>query len=188
MLQEVLERVSFFGVLYRIDVEFYQEMRCRGCVICGGPLYNGFYERKARGSPVPIPEQYDKRMSMYCGHCYKRHLPQSCLYMGRRVYWGAVMLLVVTFRQQRLTGFTAQKIREKHGITSNTLRRWMSYYRDEFIHSTGWKAICGRLKADVVSAEQPCALVAHFVASAGDETDGVVSCLKFLAGGQGHGL
>lgn len=188
MLQEVLERVSFFGMLYRIDVGFYEKMRSGGCVICGGSLYNGFYERKARGSPVEIPEEYEKRMSMYCGRCGKRHLPQSCLYMGRRVYWGAVLLLVVTLRQQRLTGFSAEKIREQYQISPSTLRRWMLYYREEFIHTAGWKYICGRLQAQVVSAEQPCALVAYFVVSIGDETDGVVSCLEFLAGGQGHGL
>jgi hypothetical protein len=189
MLREVVERVSFFSVLYRIDEDLAQRVRECGCERCGGMLHSGGYIRKARGSPIEIPEQYSKRMSFCCSEegCRARTLPPSCLFMGRRVYWGPIVLLVVGLRQGRVEGFTAEKIQKKYGIRRNTLRRWMRYYREEFPQTDSWRRLRGRVVPSIEDGDV-WGLIEHFVSCHGDSTDGFVSVLVFLAGGEERAL
>lgn len=185
MLREVVQRVSFFSVLYRIDREMAERVRHGGCARCGGRLDRGTYIRKPRGSPVEIPEQYCERLSLCCSveGCRARVLPPSCLFMGRRVYWGAIVLLVVGLRQGRQEGFTAGKIQEQYGVTVNTLRRWMRYFREAFPQTQRWKRLRGRLVSSVLDGDIA-GLLEHFVASHGDCARGMVAALSFLSGGE----
>jgi len=190
MLKEVVERVSFFSVLYQIDQEMAERVRQKGCVRCGGRLDRGSYARKPRGSPVDIPEEYCERLSLCCSAegCRARALPPSCLFMGRRVYWGAVVLLVVALRQGRDTGYSARKIQERYDVTRSTLRRWMGYFREGFPQSSSWKRLRGRVGSWVADGDIR-GLLDHFVAVQGDSQAGLISCLLFLSGGgEEHGL
>jgi hypothetical protein len=110
-------------------------------------------------------------------------LAPSCLFLGRRVYWGSIVLLVVGLRQGRKEGFTAQKIRERYGVTRNTLQRWMRYFREEFSKTEIWKCKRGRLGSWVQDGDIA-GFLEHFVTSQGDSTRGFVSALLFLSGGE----
>jgi hypothetical protein len=103
--------------------------------------------------------------------------------MGRRVYWGAVVLLVVGLRQGRTEGFSARKIQEQYGVTRSTLRRWMRYFRDEFPKSESWRRLRGRVVSSVSDGDIA-GLLKYFVASCGDDTRGLVFALVFLSGGE----
>lgn len=185
MIEEVVRSVSFYTLLYQFDTEMVEEARQAGCALCGGRLDRGTYIRKPRGSPVEIPEQYCKRQSLCCAKegCRSRTLPPSCLFMGRRVYWGAIILLVVGLRQGRQEGFTARKIQKQYGVTVNTLRRWMRYFREEFPQTAVWKGLRGRLVSSIHDGDIA-GLLEYFLASRGDSTSGIVSALEFLSGGK----
>lgn len=71
---------------------------------CGGALHRANYPRKVRGLPPgasagdgaggPGPEL---RLSFCCARegCRKRHTPASLRFLGRRVYAGVVLVLVM---------------------------------------------------------------------------------------------
>jgi len=93
MISELLERSSLFSLLHRIDRDLAEEHRQKRCPVCGGPLHQSNYPRKPRGGPEDLPEEILVRRSFCCGTegCRVRSLPPSCLFMGRRVYWGVVV-------------------------------------------------------------------------------------------------
>lgn len=185
MIEEVVRSVSFYSLLYQFDTEMAEKARQGGCAVCGGRLDRGTYTRKPRGSPVEIPEQYCERQSLCCAKegCRSRTLPPSCLFMGRRVYWGAIILLVVCLRQRREEGFTIRKIQAQYGVTVSTLRRWMRYFHEEFGQTAGWKRLRGRVVSSIEDGDIS-GLLTYFIAFRGDSRSGMVSALEFLSGGK----
>ena len=155
MLLELLQKANLFHLLHQIDLDFSEQHRRQGCPYCGGPLHRASYERKPRGGPETIPEAFCIRLSLCCGRrdCRRRSLPPSCLFMGRRVYWGAVVLVVITLRQQRCSGASASKLRNLLDISHKTLVRWMRYFREAFPTSSQWQRLRGLVPATVGNSE-----------------------------------
>jgi len=81
------------------------------------------------------------------------------LFWGRRVYWGAVLLVVTTLRQQRSAGCSAQQICAVFGVTRQTLVRWLAYFRDVFPHSQTWQRLRNRWMPPVVPETIPGAVL-----------------------------
>lgn len=106
-------------------------------------------------------------------------LPPSVLFWGRRVYWGAVVLVVTALRQGRVAGFTAQQIQTRFGVTRLTLRRWCAYFRDCFPHTPAWHRLRGRLAGHVRPGHLGDLLTA-FVRARGDPEPGLVACVRAL--------
>ena len=183
MLSELLEKVSLFRILHRIDTDLCKQLRQKGCPYCGGPLHQSNYERKPRGGPETIPDEYLIRQSLCCGRpqCRRRTLPGSCLFMGRRVYWGCVILVVLTFKQNRPHSASARRIQEMFKISRETLKRWMAYFRDEFPVSIQWQRLRGRLAATVSSNQLPAGLINYFVKIFQSPQQALIGCLMFLA-------
>ena len=71
------------------------ETRKKACP-CGGRLHSANYLRKPRGTPVQLPEQECLRFSFCCDRvgCRKRVTPPSVRFMGRKVYFGAIIILI----------------------------------------------------------------------------------------------
>jgi hypothetical protein len=108
-------------------------------------------------------------------------LPPSVLFWGRRVYWGAVVLVVTALRQGRVAGVTTQRMQTLFGVTRLTLTRWLAYFRDCFPQTPAWQRLRGR----VAPAVRPGAigdLLAAFVRTRGDPEPGLVACLAALQG------
>jgi hypothetical protein len=183
MLREVLQRVSLFRLLHRIDVDLSEGRRAAGCPVCGGPLHRASYARKPRGGPASIPAEYGRRLSLCCGRegCRQRQLPPSCLFLGRRVYWGAVILVVTALRQQRGVGFSANKVHRIFGISRKTLRRWLTFFREEFPQSQQWQERRGLLSAAVRDGHLPADLLRVFTEAFQDPQKALCGCLSFLA-------
>ena len=186
MLLGVVGRISFFLLLQRFDADLEEGCRAAGCPRCGGPLHRAHYERKPRGGPSGLPEEVCVRRGLCCGavSCRRRSLPPSCLFLGRRVYWAGVILVLVTLRQQRLDGRDAARLRRQVGVSRATLARWLSWFRSEFPATPWWQRLRGRVDGAVCNEQLPSALVQHFVAAHGEEEAGLVACLRFLA--EGH--
>lgn len=186
MLPELLQKVSLFHLLHRIDIDLAKELQDGRCPHCTGPLHHSNYERKPRGGPAKIPDEYLIRFSFCCGNwnCRRRSLPPSCLFMGRKVYWGCVILVVMTLRQNRPDGTSARKVKELLGISRKTLKRWILYFRDEFPISVQWQRLRGRVDSTVRNTALPGDLVNYFLKNVDSPDQGIIACLRFLASGQ----
>ena len=187
MLREALRKVSIFRSLHRRDVEMAEKVRKGGCRHCGGPLHLGVYRRKPRGSPVEIPAEYSVRMSLCCGRpgCRRRVLPPSCLFMGRKVHWRIVIMVVMALRQRGGRRMTVEKIEEVCGVPVRTVVRWTAFFRDEFPRSRSWQRVRGRVSPAVSDGALPGAVLERFLFQHdGEVGSALVACLSFLATGE----
>jgi len=106
--------------------------------------------------------------------------------MGRRVYWGVVILVVMTLRQRRPEGRSTIWLMRTFGISRKTLFRWISYFRDVFPLSAHWQRLRGRVGSYVKDDELPGALVDSFLQYAETAEEALGGCLRFLATGEGY--
>jgi hypothetical protein len=106
MCQDLPRGASFWSFLFSIDKNLAQISRQKGCP-CGGHLHCAHYPRKPRGGGDDLPEQYGYRLSFCCDRdgCRKRVTPPSVRFLGRKVYLGAVVILVAAMRQGRSSLF-----------------------------------------------------------------------------------
>ena len=183
MLTELLQRSSLFRLLRAIDVDLARDKREQRCPHCGGPLHQSNYVRKPRGGPPTIPEEYLIRESLCCGRagCRKRTLPPSCLFMGRRVYWGCVILVVMTLRHKRPEGASARRLQAIFEISKSTLALWFAYFKEEFPRSARWQCLRGLVISRVENDRLPASLLECFLGGAETAEGGLVGCLAFLA-------
>lgn len=183
MLPELVQRISLFQLLHCIDIDLAAIHREKRCPHCGGPLHQANYLRKPRGGHPQVPEECCVRQSLCCGRegCRHRSLPPSCMFMGRRVYWRCIVLIVTALRQRRPNGISAGKLARMFSIPRKTLMRWFDYFREHFPGSAAWQKIRGRLGARVIDAELPGSLLSHFIEQSADALSGLVGCLRFLA-------
>lgn len=185
MLPELLQGVSLFSVLHRIDKDIAENSRRSGCPHCHGSLYYAPYYRKPRGGLEDIPQEYTLRFSLCCGRegCRRRVLPPSCLFMGRKVYWRAVILVVVTLRQGKPQRSSINKLQKMFSISRKTIARWIHYFRTAFPTSPQWQRLRGRLSAQLGNNRLPGELLEYFLRYCSSATHGLISCLRFLAFG-----
>lgn len=186
MLPELLQKSSFFRLLYLIDQSLLRQQQKNQCPHCGGPLHQSNYMRKPRGGPENIPDDYLIRFSLCCGckTCRKRKLPPSCRFMGRRVYWSSVILIVMALRQNRKNSASAGKLMGLFGISRNTLKSWFKYFKEIFPQSAKWQRIRGIVPPTVKNNELPGALLRLFIQTLKDTEEALIQCLEFLATGR----
>ena len=158
MYLAALRRASLFMYLGRIDRDLAVEVQAAGCLRCGGPLHRAEYRRKPRGGPA-LPDDLAVRRGLCCGHCRRRVLPPSVLFLGRKVYWGVVVLLVGAVRQRRPTSASARKLFELLGVSWKTVRGWVDWWAEVFPRTPGWRAFRGHLGAQVRDDDLPAGLV-----------------------------
>lgn len=186
MLSDLLQDVRLFRILHQMDRDLAESCRQGRCPFCQGSLHYAPYFRKPRGGPEKIPKEYLVRFSLCCDRegCRRRVLPPSCLFMGRRVYWQAVILVIMTLRQSRATETRINQLMRTYSIPRTTIVRWISYFRSDFPVSREWLRLRGRVDAKVGNGDLPGSLVEHFLAYCGLAAGGLVACLQFLAVGQ----
>ena len=185
MLSELLQKVSLFRILHQIDSDFSKQQQQQGCPYCKGPLHQANYTRKPRGGPQNIPDDYLVRHSLCCGreNCRRRILPPSCRFMGQRVYWSCVILVVMTLRQNRHDGWNVRKLVNQLEISRKTLKRWITYFRNEFPAGSLWQSLRGRINSSIGNSELPGGLVHYFLENFETPEQGLIGCLKFLSSG-----
>ena len=134
MLIESLQRITLYELLFQIDQELAEQKRTHNCPFCGSALHVSNYLRKPRGGPDNIPEKLLCRHSFCCSSesCRKRVLPISCRFWERKVYWGVVILVVMTLKQGRANGYGAGKLTRLFDISRHTLKRWIAYFKQAF--------------------------------------------------------
>jgi hypothetical protein len=180
---DLVERVTLFRSLHAVDVELAQKHRERLCPVpgCGGPLHWARYTRSPRGEGVEkIPPGCCLRLGLCCGWCRKRVLPPSCLFLGRRVYWGCVVVLV-TAAAQGLESHTIAELCRRFKVSRRTVKRWVRFFEVLFPRTAEWKRLRGRVGVQVRDGDLPRGLLALFFGNPGQAEDGLVACLAALA-------
>lgn len=185
MLSELFQKSSLFYLLFKIDKDLAEKARTARCPYCGGPLHYANYLRKPPGGPNGLSDECLVRFSLCCGReeCRRRTIAPSCRFNGPRVYWHAVMLVLMTLRQGRSSGKTAKKFQELFGMTRNTVARWIAWYQEVFPFSAAWRRIRGLVNPGIGNENLPADLVKHTIAHCPSPEEGLITCLKLLCGG-----
>lgn len=177
-------RVTLYEGLRRIDDDLASEARKRGCPLCGGPLDSAPWTRKPRGCKG-LPDELCLRQGLCCRGCRRRVLPDSAVFLGRKVYLGAVVLISIVVRQRSLASHSAKKLRAMFGMSKDTLARWLRFFLVEFPASSRWKVLRGLVSARVRDDALPDALLIEFDRRPDGPGPGALSaCLAFVARGE----
>ena len=157
MYHALLEDSRFLAALLGMDRELAAAARAAGCV-CGGRLHQGNFARKPGGGPGGGAEGQEVRLSFCCGRegCRKRMTPASVRFLGRRVYWGVVVLIGAALEG----GVTARRVRElaeliEYPIDRRTLRRWVIWWREGLPQRRLWRVVNGLVRRGVATGRLP---------------------------------
>jgi len=177
MYHELFGDATFWTFLFSIDQDLAKASRADRCPACGCQLHCANYPRKPRG-PRKLPDEYRYRLSFCCGRdgCRKRVTPPSVRFLGRKVYLGAVVILVSAMRQ----GPTPRRVRELtklFGVSRETVYRWREFWNEHFPKTTFWSIARARLVPVVEIAEFPRSLLEAFVTAVTTVTAGENCCV-----------
>ncbi len=179
MWHALLRDTRFFELLYTLDLDLAAQARIQGCP-CGGRLHQAHYLRKPRGGPGGLSAERERRLSFCCDRdgCRCRTTPPSLRFLGRRVYFGAVVVLV-TAMAHGTTPRRAAELRAQLGIDRRTLARWRHWWQERFPTSSFWREHRARFSPPVSADGLARALLDRFAPEG--KPDGVVALLRLLA-------
>lgn len=180
MYQALLRNSSFFDLLLRFDEDLAEEVRRGGCA-CGGVLHRAHYGRKPRGGPARLRAEHAVRFSYCCAveGCRRRATPPSLRFLGRKIFFGVVVVLVSVLKDgptpKRLDRLCAEV-----GVNRRTLRRWIRWWRATFAASRVWLASQGLFAQPVPSEALPSSLLQAFE-GLGEAWPRVLAMMRFVA-------
>lgn len=130
--QELLGDVRFFELLRAMDLDLAESARSAGCR-CGGALHAARYRRKPRGGPEVVGREHNVRESFCCSveGCRRRTTPASVRFLGRRVFFSVVVLLVPILREG-LTPHRLERLMEELPLSRRTLGRWRRWWQKTY--------------------------------------------------------
>jgi hypothetical protein len=178
MCPDLLSDTRLYALLLKFDQDLFAQTRAQGCP-CGGVLHSASYGRKPRGAQTALPEEYARRHSLCCDQdgCRKRRTPPSLRFLGRKVYLGAVVV-VVTAMRHGVTAARGASLSAAVGASRETLERWRRWWTEAFAATAFWQRASGMLHAPVAEGELPASLLARL--DAPDEHWRVVRFLDFI--------
>jgi len=180
MLTELPRGVGFWSFLFTIDQDLANTARQQGCA-CGGRLHCANYPRRPRGCPDALPEEHRCRLSFCCDRegCRKRVTPPSVRFLGRKVYLGAVVILVAAMRQGP-SPRRAAELSRLFGADRHTIARWQFFWTKQFPQTPFWKVARGRLVPVAEIVALPLSMLDAFV-QRNDPSLGWSRILRFLS-------
>ena len=148
---------------FRIDQDLAEQARQKACP-CGGRLHSRQLPPQAARRRRRSSREYGFRLSFCCERdgCRKRVTPPSVRFLGRKVYLGAVVILVAAMRQ----GPSPRRVRELSrlfGADRHTIARWQVFWSEHFPQTPFWKVARGRLVPAVEIVVLPLALLEAFL-------------------------
>ena len=182
MLHALLADARFWQFLTRLDEDLAATARAARCPYCGAPLHRGDYPRKPRGvARARLGPAYEHRLSFCCSRdgCRRRVTPPSVRFFGRRVFLGALVVLVSALAQG-LTGRRRAGLAAQIGAGVQTLERWRRWWRETLPATAFWRSVRDRFVPPVRIDELPQSLLARF-AAAGSTIERLAHALHFLA-------
>ena len=174
----ILADKRFYELLLGFDREIADAAHEGRCQRCGAKLHCGSFARKPRGVPAGLGPEHRERFSFCCAarECRKRETPGSLRFLGRKVFLGA-MVVLVTAMQSGLTPVRARQLEALVGVSRRTVARWREWWCSVFTESPFWRAH-GAFVPPVTTADLPTSLLKRF---AGDIEQQLLSLLRFLA-------
>ena len=150
---------SLFHDLVEADRKLTKKLQQGGCSHCGGRLDRADYPRKPRGDLDRAAETMGIRFSLCCAQegCRRRLTPPSLRFLGRKVYYGAWILVVSA---AWLCGLVlGHRIR---GVPRRTVRRWQQWWHGGFLTTDLWRVQRARLMPPVDESRLPLSLLERF--------------------------
>ncbi len=178
MFAACLSDGQLYALLQRCDEDLAAEQRAGGCPRCAGVLHSARYPRKPRGVAGLAPG-YGQRLSFCCARegCRKRTTPPSLRFLGRKVYLGAVVVLISALR----CGATPTRVRyleQRVGISRRTLMRWRKWWCEQLIATAFWRAASSRFMPPLEHTALPASLLERFTGAARDR---LIAALRWIA-------
>lgn len=161
MCHAFLSDTRFYQFLTQIDQDIAAEVQRGGCPHClDGPLHIANYPRKPRGLRETLDDSYQIRQSLCCARegCRRRCTPPSVRFLGRKVYLGAVIILVTAITQG-LTPRRRKALVEQLDLWPQAIARWRRWWRAIFPASRCWHSERGLFVPPVDIGELPGALL-----------------------------
>ena len=149
MLHKLLSDSRFFHFLLLIDQDAAAKCQGEDCPRCGSRLDVSHYVRKPRGYEVEgLPKFFEIRFSFCCRRdgCRRRRTPSSLRFLDRRVYLGAVVV-VVSAMLHGATPSRAAKIRRLIGAEWHTVTVWLGFWQKLFPVSARGRELRAALSA-----------------------------------------
>lgn len=179
MYEAVLGDAAFYRLLLRFDEDLAGAERALGCRVCGTRLEVGDYRRKPRGVALQLPERFAVRFSFCCADrdCRKRRTPACLRFLGRKVYLGALVVLISALR----CGATPWRMRRLHellGVSRHTVARWQRWWSEALPGMRCWIRLAGTLIPPPAIADLPASLLERF---AGSPDQRLLALLRWLS-------
>jgi hypothetical protein len=178
MCHTALLDAKFYDFLELIDEDEAARTRASGCPSCGCALHRARYPRKPRGGPRDFDKQHHYRLSFCGANCRGRTTPLSVCFLGRRVYWAAVVVLASALRAG-LCDRRTQRLNQLIGVPKRTLARWHAWWVKDFADGAFWKNARAQFMPPLATAALPASLVERF--SGADLPQQLVAVLRFLS-------
>jgi len=180
MYHKLLSDATFWDFLFTIDQHLAEAAKAKQCPACHGRLHCADFPRKPRGVRN-LPDHCRWRLSFCCSRdgCRKRVTPPSARFLGRKVYLGAIVILVSAMRQ----GPSPRRVRELtelFGASRETIYRWREFWNEHFPNSAFWRSARARLVPVFTITAFPRSLLETFVRKA-QERSGWGELLEFLS-------
>jgi hypothetical protein len=181
MYHDLPRAATFWAFLLTIDHDLAETARKQACP-CGGRLHCANYVRKPRGTPDRPPDAQRVRLSFCCDRdgCRKRVTPPSVRFLGRKVYLGAVVVLISAMRQ----GPSPRRVRElsaRFGADRRTIARWQVFWREHFPQTSFWKVARARFQVLLEIGSLPYLLLNEFLRHSNQSDTGWADLLRFLS-------
>ncbi len=181
MSHRLLRDARVYRVMFRIDQDLATEVRSEGCG-CGGRLHSARYRRKPRcGLELEkLDPEYAMRFSFCCDRdgCRRRTTPPSVRFLGRRVYLGAVVVLIAALADGA-TPTRLRRLRRLVGdVSRRTVGRWRRWWRETFPQTLFWREHRALLAVPMATERLPASLLERIVGA--DVQARLIALLRLL--------
>lgn len=174
-----VRQATLYEGLARIDQQLADDVKAKRCPHCNGLLDHAPWTRKPRG--FDIPEAFAVRHGLCCRDCRQRTLPPSALFLGRKVYFAAIILVSIVSRQRQLDSSSARALRALFGVSRQTLARWLSFFQDVLPVSAPWRVLRARLSAHVRDDALPNTFLTELERNHPSGNQAIAAALRLLA-------
>ncbi|MHB8474776.1 MAG: hypothetical protein ACYDBZ_00625 [Steroidobacteraceae bacterium] len=176
-IEEILGDTRFYELLLGFDRQIAEAAHADRCQKCGAALHWGSWERKPRGGPAGLSPRHRLRFSLCCAAdgCRKRETPGSLRFLGRKVFFGA-MVVLISAMQSGLNPVRMRRLKELVGVSRRTVLRWRDWWHTAFAMSPFWRAHRG-LAPTQNTADLPASLLKSFDGAIEQQ---LISLLRFL--------
>ena len=176
MYHDLLQNVSFYDLLTALDLEIAEECRARGCSVCKGRLHAANFPRKPRGGPAGTSPVV-RRCSFCCAvrDCRTRATPPSLRFLGRKVFFATVVVLVSALRDA--VGDAQRQLATTMGVSRPTMARWRQWWTETFPAGPFWKLASASFMPPVDRSHLPASLLERF---SGTLEEALCALLRFL--------